>query len=135
MRPRDPADWMWAQACDLIAQAERMQRQFFRLAPAERAQPAWEPPVDVYEGERDVVVVVALPGVPAERIDVAIEGGEIVVRAERRLDFAGGHRAVRRLEIPHGHFERRIGLQDARFETAARESVDGCLVVRLRKLA
>lgn len=134
MTTRDPADWMWAQACDLIAQAERMQRQFFRLASAERKQPAWEPPVDVFEGERDVVIVVALPGVPADRIDVAIDGDEVVVRAERRLAFAGGHRAVRRLEIPHGYFERRIGLPGARFEAATRESVDGCLVVVLRKV-
>lgn len=134
MSTRDPSDWMWAQACELIAQAERMQRQFFRMASGARSQPAWEPPVDVFEGERELVIVVALPGVPAERVDIAVEGDEIVVRAERRLPIGGEHR-VRRLEIPHGFFERRIGLPGARFEAAARESVDGCLVVRLRKRA
>ena len=33
-------------------------------------RPAWEPPVDVFEDEREVVIVVAMPGVPAERVQV-----------------------------------------------------------------
>ena len=52
----DPTDWMWAQACELIDQAERMHRQFFRLAARRRgARPSWEPPVDVFEDEREIV--------------------------------------------------------------------------------
>ena len=60
--PRKHAtDWMWSEALDLMAQAERMHRQFFRLATASRAQPAWEPPADVFEDEHEIVVVVAMP--------------------------------------------------------------------------
>ena len=32
MSQRFPTDWMWAQACEVIDEAERMHRQFFRLA-------------------------------------------------------------------------------------------------------
>src|SRR5437764_1388101 len=110
MSSRNPTDWMWAQACDLIEQAERMHRQFFRLATTERAAAVWEPPVDVFEDEREVFVIIALPGVTEERIEVTNESGDIVVRAESRLPFAGTRRAVRRLEIPYGFFERRIRL-------------------------
>ena len=133
MATRNPTDWMWAQACDLIEQAERMHRQFFHLATSERAQPVWEPPVDVFEDEREVVIVVALPGVPAEHTEVAIEAGELVVRAERRPPFSGLRRALRRLEIPYGCFERRIRLPEAQLDAAIRESIDGCLILRLRK--
>ena len=28
-KANDPARWMWAEACELIDQAERLQRQFF----------------------------------------------------------------------------------------------------------
>ena len=63
----DPTDWMWAQACDLIDQAERMHRQFFRLTAPGRSVAVWEPPVDVFEDEREIVIVVAMPGVAAER--------------------------------------------------------------------
>jgi len=133
MSARNPNDWMWAQACALIDQAERMHRQFFRLAAAAPARAVWEPPADVFEDEREVVIVVALPGVPAERIEVTLEAGELVVRAERRLPATGARCAVRRLEIPYGHFERRIALREVRLEGGTRELSDGCLTLRLYK--
>ena len=55
MRRTDPGDWMWAQACDVLDEAERMHRRFFRLAPSTAAQAAWEPPVDMFEGERETM--------------------------------------------------------------------------------
>ncbi|MGZ5037334.1 MAG: Hsp20/alpha crystallin family protein [Usitatibacter sp.] len=126
-------DWMWAHACDLMDQAERMHRQFFRLATSSRAQAAWEPPADVFEDEREVVIVIAMPGVSAERIEVASEPGELVVRGERALPFARSRYAVRNLEIPYGHFERRIALPEGRFESVTHELSHGCLILRLRK--
>ena len=134
MSSRNPTDWMWAQACELIEQAERMHRQFFRLTSTERTEAVWEPPVDVFEDEREVVIIVALPGVTEERIEVITESGELIVRAESRLPFAGSRRAVRRLEIPYGYFERRIRLPEASLEAGTRELADGCLILRLRKI-
>jgi HSP20 family molecular chaperone IbpA len=126
---------MWAQACDLVAQAERMHRQFFRLAASARAQALWEPPVDVLEDEGEVVVVVALPGVTSERVEVTSEPGVLVVRAERPLPFAASTHVVRQLEIPYGYFERRIRLPATPLEAGTRELAHGCLIVRLRKIA
>jgi HSP20 family molecular chaperone IbpA len=134
MSSRNPTDWMWAQACELIEQAERMHRQFFRLTASERTQASWEPPVDVFEDEHEIVIVVALPGVPAERVQVTSESGALVVRAESPLPFSGSRRAVRQLEIPYGYFERRIPLPEVRLETGTRELLDGCLILRLRKI-
>ena len=45
MRYLDADAWMWSNAVDLLDAAERMQRQFFQIAPA-RSGPCWEPPVD-----------------------------------------------------------------------------------------
>jgi predicted component of type VI protein secretion system len=53
MSSRNSTDWMWSQACELIEEAERMHRQFFRLASSERTQAVWEPPVDVFEDEEN----------------------------------------------------------------------------------
>ena len=133
MRTRNPTSLMWAEACDVLDQAERMHRQFFRLVASEVAQAVWEPPVDVFEDEREVLVVIALPGVPFERVEVVLDSGVLVVRAERRIPFAGSGRSVRRLEIPYGRFERRIRLPQGRVEVGTREFADGCLIVRLRK--
>ena len=125
---------MWAQACDLLEEAERMHRQFFRLATSAPTQAVWEPPVDVFEDESEIIVVVALPGVASERVEIMYESGMLVVRADRRIPFTGVRRAVRRLEIPYGFFERRIQLPEVGLDAITRECVDGCLILRLRKL-
>jgi len=124
---------MWSQACELISQAERMHRQFFRLAAPERAPVMWEPPVDVFEDAAEVVIVVAMPGVPADRVQVAHEAGWLVVSGTRPLPPQGGGRRVRHLEIPYGAFERRIALPPGPIEVGRPELTDGCLVLRLRK--
>jgi len=133
MRRTDPGDWMWAQACDMLDEAERMHRRFFRLAPSTAAQAAWEPPVDMFEGEREIVIVVAMPGVTAERVHVVHELGALVIRGERPLPFTGLRLAVRQLEIPYGAFERRVQLPQGRFEVGTPELTHGCLVLRLRR--
>jgi HSP20 family molecular chaperone IbpA len=133
MSSRNPTAWMWAQACELLDQAERMHRQFFRLAASGRTQALWEPPVDVFEDEHEIIVVVALPGVAFERVEITYESGMLVVRANRRIPFAGSPRAVRRLEIPYGLFERRIPLPEGRLDAGTSEYADGCLILRLRK--
>jgi HSP20 family molecular chaperone IbpA len=133
MATRNDADQrMWAQACELIADAERLHRQFFRLA-LDPAPATWEPPIDVFEDEREVVVVVAMPGVDAERIQVAREAGALVVRGARPLPFRGARGRLRQLEIPYGAFERRIALPPGTFEVGRPELAQGCLVLRLRK--
>jgi len=123
---------MWRQAIELLEQAERMHRQFFRLSASGQTSPVWEPPVDVFEDADGMVIVVALPGVTADRVEVSYEPGVLVVRAERPLPFSGTRRAVRHLEIPYGYFERRIPLAEARLDRATRELADGCLILRLR---
>jgi HSP20 family protein len=134
-RRTDPAQWMWAQAVDFIDQAERMHRQFFRLASSATAEPVlWQPPVDVFEDEREVIVVVALPGVAEDGIEIAAQGGELVVRARRSLPFAGERLRLRQLEIPYGYFERRIELPQAPLQLTAHQLSHGCLVVRLARI-
>ena len=133
MSSRNPTRWMWAQACDLLDQAERMHRQFFQLGASGRTRAVWEPPVDVFEDEHEIIIVVALPGVLAGSVEVTTESGTLVVRAESRIPFAGSRGAVRRLEIPYGYFERRIQLPEVRLEAGTREFMDGCLILRLRK--
>jgi len=133
MSSRNATGWMWAEACQLLDQADRMHRQFFRLAASARSRAVWEPPVDVFEDEREVVIVVALPGVAEQGVELSLEAGVLIVRAERHIPAAGARGAVRRLEIPYGHFERRIPLANLRLEAGTREFSDGCLILRLRK--
>lgn len=128
----DPEDRMWSQACELLAEADRLHRQFFRLAAVEAA-PAWEPPIDVFEDDREIVIVVAMPGVAAERVEVTHDGATLVVRATRPLPVDGGRFRIRQLEIPYGAFERRFALPAGTSDVGRPELVQGCLVLRLRK--
>jgi HSP20 family molecular chaperone IbpA len=124
---------MWAEACDLIDQAERLHRQFFHLRASGHSLAQWAPPVDVFEDEREIVIVVAMPGVDAAGVQVISEPGALIVRGARPLPLAGSRHRVRQLEIPYGAFERRIALPPGRLEVGAPELIKGCLVVRLRK--
>jgi len=105
MSSRNSTDWMWSQACELIEQAERMHRQFFRLLPSERAQAVWEPPVDVFETEQELTIVAALPGVDPGDIEIAIERGVLLVGGLRRMLACAHGAAIHRMEIPHGRFD------------------------------
>jgi HSP20 family protein len=133
-RRTDPTDWMWAQAVDLIAQAERMHRRFFRLHDAGPGQTVWEPPVDVFEDEREILVIAALPGVAAEHVEVVVEPGAISIRADRPQLLGGSRYAVCQMEIPYGRFARRVPLPHALVDAVSSELTHGCLVVRLRKI-
>ncbi len=124
--------WMWAQACELSAQAERLQQQLFRASPSASTPAAWEPPADVFEDEREIVVVIAMPGVTPERLQILTEPGVLIVRGVRPLPLVGRH-SIRRLEIPHGTFERRIVLAMGRLELEPAELLHGCLILRLVK--
>jgi HSP20 family protein len=127
-----PNSWMWSEACDMLARAERMHREFFRPAGANRL-PAWEPPVDVLETERDVQVLVALPGVDPERVEAVIDGADLVVAGSRVLPAALHTSVIHRLELPQGRFERRVRLPAGRYASVRQAVSNGCLVITLEK--
>jgi HSP20 family molecular chaperone IbpA len=132
MYRRNQGPLLWTEAADLLDRAERLQRQFFRLAGgAER--PAWEPPVDVYASSEEILIEIALPGVPTERVELVCAPGELVVRGERRLPVRRGSAAIQRLEIPYGRFERRIGLPAGEWALVAQEFSNGCLQLLLAR--
>ena len=127
---RDAKHQMWAEACALIKQAEQLQRQFFEPS---REGARWEPPVDVFETERQVWIIAALPGVAPEAVRVEIEGPTLIIAGIRPLPSKGRKANIVRLEIPYGRFERRITLSP-RLRLAERELLNGCLVLTFSKL-
>ncbi|MCC6377481.1 MAG: Hsp20/alpha crystallin family protein [Burkholderiales bacterium] len=129
----DSTGWMWARAVEMLDEAERLHRRFFQLAGSASAAPAWEPPVDVYRDDREIVIVVAMPGVPADRVQVASEAAALIVRGARPLPVPGPRHRVVQLEIPYGAFERRIALPPGTWRLGAPEMVAGCLIVRLAR--
>jgi HSP20 family protein len=132
MRRRDTGHWMWAEAVHLLEEADRLQRQCFRLA-GQAGKPHWEPPVDIYEGEGELLIEVALPGVLQDRLHVSLEGELLVVQAERRLPQRRHGATIRRLEIPYGLFERRLALPPGPWTMTVQELAHGCLRLLLSR--
>jgi HSP20 family protein len=130
---RDCGNWMWAEACALVERAERLQRNFYRPSLSEAQHAGWEPPVDIYETERQFWVHAALPGVEPSTLEVAIEADALIVSGARRLPPVARNATIRRLEIPHGRFESRIRFASGRFELGHWELENGCLSVVLTK--
>lgn len=131
---RDSRTWMWAEAVELMERAERLHRQFFRFVVSEARHPAWEPPVDIFETERDLKILVALPGVHPSQLQVGLDSGMVIVAGSRPMPAESRGASIHRLEIPQGRFERRIELPPGRFEFERQELSHGCLLLSLRKL-
>ena len=119
---------MWAEACAAMERAERLHRQFFH-----HAGPHWQAPIDVFETGDGLTILIALPGVELEHINVVLSAGVLVVRGERPLPSEVQTSRILRMEIPHGHFERRIELPAEPFELSGRHLANGCLMLRLQR--
>jgi HSP20 family molecular chaperone IbpA len=125
---------MWADAVKMLSEAERLHRQLFQPRGSRPAQACWEPPVDVLETDREVLIVAALPGVDADAVQTVIEDGTLVLSGARVLPRELATAMIHRLELPQGCFERRIPLPAGRYDANVRRQVaNGCLLVSLLK--
>ena len=119
---------MWADACRAMERAERLRRQFFHHGASR-----WEAPVDVFETDDALAILVALPGVELDSISVMLSVGTVLVKGERPLPPEWQSARILCMEIPYGHFERRIELPPIPFQISGRHLADGCLMLRLEK--
>jgi len=130
---RNLETWMWAEACQILDRADRLHRQFFSPSVMNAKRPTWEPPIDVYETSYEVQIMIALPGVAPEHLNVVLENDHLIIDGQRHLPDSS-QATIRRLEIPYGRFERCIELPAGRFEIGTSELVNGCLFISLRKI-
>jgi HSP20 family protein len=101
---------------DIFGPAGPLRREFVRfpsalLSDGEAAgqDDVWAPAVDIYDREDSLVLLVDLPGLERDDIDLQVEAGALTIQGARsRTTPAGGIR----LERPAGRFRRsfRIGV-------------------------
>ena len=134
---------IWQRASDLLQQAERIHRNFLQVAAGARYRashgrtPSWEPPVNVVETDESLWVISALPGVAVDRVNVRLEGCELVIAGERPLPRCCDDGELKIWEIPLGRFERRLRLVrgDHPLSIGEISLQDGLLIIELRKHA
>ncbi len=135
MGTKDPETWMWERAREMLDYADRAHRQLFSPGRPGGGTPGWEPPVDIFETPRELWVLVALPGVAPDGIEVEVQGTGLRIHGVRPLPPAFRKAVVHRLEIPHGRFERCVDLPAGTYELIERRVTKGCLFLNLKKLA
>jgi HSP20 family molecular chaperone IbpA len=124
---------MWSEAIDMLARAEQLHRQAFQRQHVPGQNAAWEPPVDVIETDRELLVIAALPGVNPDHVEAAIDRGTLVIAGQRVLPEVLRQAMIHRLELPHGRFQRRVPLPPGRYESVQLSMNDGCLFISLQK--
>ena len=126
MQPKNPLNWMLPETLDQLTLADRMRQQFGRQ------DSCWEPPIDVLETDRELLILVALPGVNPDNVETVIHDGVLVISGRRTLPPELRNARIHRLELPQGRFERRIALPLGRY-AISRFVMDGCVALRLAK--
>jgi len=88
------------------------------------------PAMDVSEEEGSYRVDVDLPGVKPEDVDVTVEGGELVIKGERKVEKKGVHRSERTF----GSFVRTISVgRSVDSENITATYKDGILSISIPK--
>ena len=103
---------------DPMRELRAMQEQMNRLLemsrdrsldePFEEGQ--WQPPADIFEDEREVVIKLEIPGLDQKDIEVQIEDNTLVISGERTLENADQRQNYHRVERHYGPFRRTFAL-------------------------
>lgn len=96
----------------------------------------WTPVCDVFETDDFLVLAIELPGLERKDIDVRVDGDELVVDGQRRIEDGARGEHHHRVEREFGSFSRRFRLPS----TADRGGIEasyanGLLTVTIRNVA
>src|ERR1700686_1207928 len=95
---------------------------------------AWNPSVDIFENDNEVVIKAELPGMDAKDIEVKLENNVLMLKGERRFEKETKEENYHRVEREYGVFSRSFSLPTAvNGDKVTAEYKDGILKVLLPK--
>ena len=98
---------------DLTLLQDRINRLFDDSMVRQERQPspneAWVPMVDITEDENEIVLWVDLPGVSQKEVDIIINGDQLTLKGEKKLDQTNQRKYLRRERLV-GPFSRTFQL-------------------------
>lgn len=98
------------------------------------AEGVWQPPVDIYEDETEVVIKAELPGIDQKDIEVKIENNTLILRGERTHEQTVRKENYHRVERYYGSFQRSFYLPNTVDTEKVKAACDkGVLTVTLPK--
>ena len=94
----------------------------------------WNPLVDIFENENELVIKAELPGMNAKDIEVRLENNVVTIKGERHFEKEAKEENYHRVEREYGSFSRTFALPTpVEAERVAAEYKDGVLKVTLPK--
>ena len=94
----------------------------------------WNPSVDIFENDNEVVIKAELPGMNAKDIDVRLENNVLTLKGERHFDKETKEENYHRIESEYGTFSRTFSLPVAvNGDKVTAEYKDGVLKILLPK--
>lgn len=106
---------------------------FARLLTEQGSRP-WNPGVDIYETENELVLKLDVPGVNQNEIDIQLENGTLTIKGERKFENASDSKGYHRIERNYGAFARSFSLPDTvDSEKVRAEYKDGVLTILVAK--
>ena len=97
-------------------------------------QGAWNPNVDIYENQNQIVIEAELPGMKPEDVDISIENNVLTIHGERKFEKKDENDNFHRVERSYGSFTRSFTLPPTvSSENADAEFENGVLRLTLAK--
>jgi HSP20 family protein len=94
----------------------------------------WQPPVDIFEDEDNVIIKAELAGMDQKDIDIKIENNTLTLRGERKHDHEVKKENYHRVERYYGSFQRSFALPPTIDQEKVHANCEkGVLVITLPK--
>jgi HSP20 family protein len=136
MRPRIHAVALPSEIGDFADEVRRVFIDLGRTFGDESLAGECSPPVDVYETDEALEIVVDLPGVPAEGVRLLGRGDSILIAGEKAPRQARGESTFHLVERGYGRFARVVRLNGSCDPSNARgRLINGELQVAIPKIA
>ncbi|MCX7942963.1 MAG: Hsp20/alpha crystallin family protein [Deltaproteobacteria bacterium] len=95
---------------------------------------SWEPPVDAFENEKEIVVEAEIPGTTQKNIEIRLEDNILIIKGVRNMDENALQGNFYRMERMYGSFIRTFTLPDlVDKEKISASYKNGVLTVRMPK--
>lgn len=114
---------------------DQLFEEILKTAAGETRAGEWQPMLDVLETPEEVAILVEVPGVAREDLQVAVEGRIVTLAGTKRTARHEAALRFHRVERQEGRFERRVELlQPVNTHEGSARLAGGLLVVRFPKV-
>jgi HSP20 family protein len=103
----------WEPFDEMMSMRESMDRlfeDFFTRRPRSAGPLVWQPAVEIFETDHEIVIKAELPGIDPKSVNVTMTSEGLTIKGEHRAEHEDKGRNYYRRELRYGSFQRTIPL-------------------------